>query len=477
MSLSPSVSGPLTAVFDTGKTNIKLSVATADGQIVETLSFANPTLQGQPWQYHDLRTIASWLLKSLAELSRRHDIATLVPVAHGAAGVLVSDDPDRNGGVALPMIDYEQDLPLSIREGYAAIAGSFHDRGSAMMLQATHQARQLYWQEQVAPQAVADARWYLCLPQYWAWYLSGKAVSEYTMLSAQSHLWNAVEQRFADIVDKRDWRRLMPPIAPAWHRLGPLRAPLAKAIDAPREIDILVGGHDSSLNLYRYHAAGLTDVCLVSTGTWIVGMSTETPIENVDEQRGMALNSDVTGRVVGGALIMGGREYAQVLGDDACGNDISADAAVCERLIARDTMALPSFGDDDGLFPGSARRGAITGPPPETFAERKTLAVLYSALLTIECIDALGARDLVVLDGTALTDPLFATLVATLRPDSQTLYNLESYGVAAGAALLTEHETRQEPAPITLESPSPYTGDVDALRDYAERWKHRSRPS
>ncbi|MGQ7848088.1 FGGY family carbohydrate kinase [Granulosicoccus sp. 3-233] len=476
MSSSPPASDPLIVVFDTGKTNIKLSVARADGQIVETLSLANPTLEGPLWHYHDLSTISVWLLESLAQLVKRHDIASLVPVGHGAAGLLVTGDPDRNNGVALPMIDYEQDLPTSIRDAYAAIAGSFHDRGSAMMLQATHQARQLYWQEQIAPEAVAEAHCYLCLPQYWTWYLTGKAVSEYTMLSAQSHLWNAVEQRFADIVGNRDWTRLMPPIAPAWHRLGPLRAPLAKAIDSPREIDILVGGHDSSLNLYRYHAAGLTDVCLVSTGTWFVGMSTETPLENIDEQRGMTLNSDVTGRVVGGALIMGGREYAQVMGNNEGQEEVAADASVCERLISRQTMALPSFGDDDGLFPGSARRGVVIGPLPETSVETKTLAVLYSALLTLECIDALGASDLVVLDGTALSDPLFATLVAALRPDGRTLYNRESYGVAAGAALLTEHETRQKPAAITLESPSTYTGDVDALRVYAERWKHRSRP-
>ena len=80
-------------------------------------------------------------------------------------------------------------------------------------------------------------------------------------------------------------------------------------------------------------------------------------------------------------------------------------------------MALPSFGNEDGLFPGSRTKGRITGPPPTTPEERRALAVLYTALLTSVCLDALRSEKLVILDGSFVRDPLYAALVAAFRPD------------------------------------------------------------
>ncbi|TIV01783.1 MAG: hypothetical protein E5W09_01400 [Mesorhizobium sp.] len=151
--------------------------------------------------------------------------------------------------------------------------------------------------------------------------------------------------------------------------------------------------------------------------------------------------------------------------------ETAADAALVSLLIERGTFALPSFGDDDGLFPGSAGRGRFEGPPAETPAERKALAVLYAALLTTDCIDALNEDGLVALDGTFLRDPLYATLVAALRPNAETVYNLDAYGTASGAALLGEHETRDTPAPIALSRPTAFAGDREALAAYAQRWR------
>ena len=79
-------------------------------------------------------------------------------------------------------------------------------------------------------------------------------------------------------------------------------------------------------------------------------------------------------------------------------------------------MALPSFAFDDGPFPGSAGRGRIVGPPPRTPEERRALALLYVALLTDTCLDLMGSAATTVLDGSFVKDPLYASLVAALRP-------------------------------------------------------------
>ena len=91
-----------------------------------------------------------------------------------------------------------------------------------------------------------------------------------------------------------------------------------------------------------------------------------------------------------------------------------------DALMARGTMALPSFGSNDGQFPGSAGLGRIVGPPPVGLGERRSLAVLHAALLTMACLRSLGSSRRVVLDGSFTEEPLFAPLPADqelgLRP-------------------------------------------------------------
>lgn len=371
------------------------------------------------------------------------------------------------------MIDYEQALPDDIRARYAALSGSFLDRGSAIMHGTTHQARQMYWMQQAEPEAFARARWFLGVPQYWAWRLSGVAVSETTVLGAQSHLWNVAEKRWSPIVGSQGWETLLPPFAKAWDKIGTIRPVLAESYGLNPEMHILAGIHDSSANFYRYQAAGLNDATVVSTGTWIVALSGQTPLDRLDEHRGMTCNSDVQGRPVGGALTMGGREFAHINGRDDAG--LAADAALVSRMIGQGIMALPSFGDDDGLFPGSAGNGHITGPPLARPAEKKALAVLYMALLTVECLDALGSSGRVILDGSFLRDPLYASLVAALRPQGDTVFNLDTYGVASGTALLASHGTRSAGATIALEKPPSFNHPPAELVAYARQWQAAAR--
>ena len=83
---------PLVAVFDIGKTNVKLNVVTPQGEVLETLSTPNPSVDGPPYRHHDLSTLEEWLLTNLAALSRRHRLNTFVACGHGSGCVLVDDD-------------------------------------------------------------------------------------------------------------------------------------------------------------------------------------------------------------------------------------------------------------------------------------------------------------------------------------------------------------------------------------------------
>jgi sugar (pentulose or hexulose) kinase len=450
------------AVLDIGKTNVKLSSADADGNILETLSTPNRVYPAPPYRHHDVLALEEWAIGALENLGRRHAITAIVPCGHGSAGVLVGET-----GPAMPMIDYEDEPPVALNEQYRAAVGGYRQRGTPIMGGASHAARQMLWLETGFPDIFARATYFLGLPQYWAWRLCGVAASEFTMYGAQSHLWTVPDRRFAPIVAARGWAKKIPPLAPAWATLGPLKPELVRRTGLPATTRVLCGIHDSSANFYRYQAAGLRGLTVVSTGTWIVALSDETPPEQLDEARGMHCNADPAGNPLAGALCMGGREFSLVAGEQPEGARV--DAKVLASMVAGGSFATPCFGEEDGLLPGRARRGTFVGPPPRNAPERRALALLATALLTDLLLDALGSVGTVILDGTFVRDPLYPALIAALRPGNGVKYNLHGYGTAAGAALLAGQDDRTAPAPLDVEAPAPL--DISGLPAYRARWR------
>ena len=254
------------AVLDIGKTNLKLLLIEGGSGILAQRSVPNRALPGPPWLHVDLLAIERWLLGSLRELAGTAPLEAFVATGHGSGGVLVGES-----GPVLPPIDYEDEPPAEIMAEYERLAPPYLERGSPQLAGASHLARQLLWAERHCPERLAAARWLLPFPQYWAWRLGGRAVGEVSMLGAQSHLWSPLDGRFTGLAERSGWRRLVPPIVPAWEVVGRLRPELAAATDLPPEMAILAGVHDSTANLYRYQEAGLEGATLLSTGTWIVG--------------------------------------------------------------------------------------------------------------------------------------------------------------------------------------------------------------
>jgi sugar (pentulose or hexulose) kinase len=448
------------AVLDVGKTNVKLTAASREGELIETVTLANAPAAGPPYLHIDTERIAAWLFAELPGLARRHGIGAIVATGHGSAGALVDD-----AGLAMPMIDYEADMPAAVTAAYVAVAGPFPPLGSPLMPGAAHMARQLLWLETAWPEKVAAARFYLGGPQYWAYRLSGGAGSELTYLAAQSHFWNFDEGGFSRIVRDRNWQRLIPPVTPAWQPVGKIRPELAARYGLP-DMDVLCGIHDSSANFYRYQQAGLHDLTVISTGTWIVGLS-DGPAPAAGYAQGyVTRNLDVGGRQLSGILAMGGREFAIIAGDAP---DAPVAEATVARLIAGGTMALPSFVEQDGVFPGSAMQGRIVGPAPSTPADRRALALLYVALLTDVCLERLGAEGTIVLDGSFAKDPLYPALVAALKPGRRVVFNTDHYGTASGAALLADHPRRTSVAPVAVEPARAV--DIAGLAAYRDAWR------
>lgn len=437
------------AVLDIGKTNLKLLVASDDGWPLETLSIPNTANASDPYLSHDLAGLETWFLDALAKVSQRHAIGAVIATAHGCGAVLV--DGDRP---VLPMMDYDAVSPPAIDEAYRRIAPAYREVFCGIGAGAMRLAKQLLWQECAFPAEFARAKTYLTTAQFFTLRLGGRAASEISQLAAQGHIWDLVRHQPSSIMRERGWAHLLPQRAPAGAVLGTVSAAVAKRTGLARSTEILCGVHDSNANLFRYKAAGMADASILSTGTWMIGFQRDLNPDKLDANSAMVLNIDVDGENVPSTLTMTGREYDLIRKEKS-----AADAAVLAalpKLVARRTLALPSFVGDDGLFPGAAHRGRIIGPAPETPAEWQGLAVLYAAFSANRCLDSLGSSKRIIIDGGFAANLPFARALAALRPSQEISVSQSRDGTALGAALLWRRFARRLPvSSVALEAVAP----------------------
>jgi sugar (pentulose or hexulose) kinase len=459
---------PAVAVFDSGKTNIKLYAIDEGGQVLQALSAPTPARPGPPYAHIDVEASWSWMTGALAGLGDRFAIQAIVPVGCGSTAALVDGEE-----LVLPVMDYEAVPPPSIIESYAAQEPPFREVCSPTNPAGMTLARQLLWQQTAFPDAFARARHILFQPQYWAWRLSGVAAGEVTSLGAQTHLWNPARRGLSTLAHRQGWAPRLPPLRKAWERLGPIRAELAAATDLPRDTPVLCGIHDSSANYLRYRAAGLSDFTLMSTGTWLISFNAALPIAELPQGRDAVSNSDVESRPVACSRFMLGREHALLAG--ANGEKVRPALADIEAVIASGAQALPSFTDTGGPFPWTGGAGRIQGTAPTRPGERAALATLFGALMSSAAIEVIGSANDIVIDGPFAADPLFPSLMAALRPKQRIRLSSHPDGTALGAALLARWSPRAAPVPVALSDVEPLR--VGGLEDYAAAWREAIPPA
>jgi len=445
------------AVFDLGKTNLKLVVFGRDGNAVAGRSHPNASLAPDAdCPYLRLDTERAWrfLLASLKEVGARFPIEAISVSAHGAAGVLVTDD-----GVALPPMDYEFDGFGAVDAGYDAARPPFEECLSPSSARGLNLGRQIFYLERKFPQKFAAARAFLTYPQFWSWRLSGVMATEVTSLGAHTDLWRPKEGRLSSLVENQGWRRLFPPIRRAWETLGALRPEIAAQTGLSPEVRIVCGAHDSNASLVPYLASRTDPFTVLSTGTWVIIMAVggKAPIV---EKADMLANVDVRGRPVPTARLMLGREFAALAGEmpaEARETDVAS-------LVASGAMAMPAFTNQGGPF--AARKGRIEGEAPKTLASGSALATLYCALVAAHMLKLLEAPGDLIVEGGFNRSPAFAGVLAALMP-GRDVFMAPTSGTAEGAALLAHWDAPH--ARPKLERARAWS--VPGLREYQERWE------
>jgi sugar (pentulose or hexulose) kinase len=432
------------AVLDIGKTNAKAILLDEDGTVLAQRSRPSAGLPGPPYPRMDLDGVWAWAQGALAELAATAPVRCVVPVAHGAAGVLMAGERP-----ALPGLDYEHDGPDAVAGELAGLLDPFALTASPVLPLGLNVGAQLLWQERTFPEAFARATDLLLLPQYWAWRLSGVKASEFTALGSHTHLWRPGERRFSGLVERCGWTRLFPPLRRAWEPLGCVTAELAAATGLPRDCTVLAGIHDSNASWLPHLVAREPPFTVLSTGTWVIAMAAGAALERLDPAADMLANVDARGDPVPGARFMGGRELELVAGADgvravATQEDVAA-------IIEAGVMALPAFVPGSGPFLG--RQGRIVGAPGSAPARRAALGALYVALVVDVMLDRLDVGGPIVVEGSFHRNAAFCGLLAALRPGQPVHATDDPSGTARGAWLLARWAERPSwpnhlPAPV-----------------------------
>src|SRR5579863_1408952 len=311
------------AVFDIGKTNMKVVVFDAAGAVAAERGHPNGSLvPDAQWPYLKLDTDGAFafLIGALKDLGAHFPIEAISISAHGAAGVLVTDQRE-----ALPAVDYEFDIDADVAAEYDKIRPPFEETLSPNLPRGLNLGRQVYYLQRRFPAEFAAARAFLAYPQYWSWRLSGVAATEFTSMGSHTDLWRPKEGNLSSMVDQLGWRRLFPPTRNAWDTLGTLTPEVVAATGLAPNVRIVCGAHDSNASLVPHLVSRRDPFTVISTGTWVIIMAVGGKAR-LDPKADMLANVDVRGQPVPTARYMGGREFA-VLAGEAPADPDEADVA------------------------------------------------------------------------------------------------------------------------------------------------------
>jgi L-fuculokinase len=445
-------------VFDIGKTNMKVVVFDAAGNLAAERSAPNAPLAADaelPYLRLDTEGAWSFLMRALKELGARFSIRAIATTTHGCAGVLMQGD-----GPALPPLDYEFDGFAEVDAAYDAARPPFDEARSPHLPRGLNLGRQIFYFERCYPAQFKQAAAFLTYAQYFAWRLGGAMASEATSLGAHTDLWRPNEGDLSSMVDKFGWRRLFPPIRKAWDTLGTLKPEIAAATGLSPDVRIICGAHDSNASLVPHLLSRRDPFTVISTGTWVIIMAVG-GTARLDPEADMLANVDVRGEPVPTARFMGGREFAVLAGDapeDAGEADVAA-------IIASGALTLPAFSDQGGPF--ASRKGVIDGEKPTTPKARAALATLYTALMTAHMLGRLEAPGDLIVEGGFARSPSFAAVLARLMAGRQVFVAPMSAGAAAGAAMLARWGEPHGPPQL---EPA-HAWKLPGLEAYRDRWE------
>jgi L-fuculokinase len=430
-----------TLILDIGKTNAKLLLINAAGEVLASRTQANKPVLGADYWELGTAALEAWLLRTIPMLPERQQIDRINISTHGAAFCAIDDQ-----GLVLPPIDYEWDGYGEYREAFHRLTDGFEITGSPNSPLGLNAGLQLFWLKQTQPAAWQRIRHWLPYPQFWAWWFCGVAASEVSSLGCHTHLWSPAREQMAPWTHTEGIASLFPPVRKAWEALGPLKPALASRLQLPTDCKVHVGMHDSNACLAR-HLRSVPGSVVVSTGTWCVVMAPGAALGAIDTDRDQLVNVSVEGMPVPTGRFMGGRMFSALC------NGVDPALATAEALAEVQAQGWSVLSCESGAgsdnSPQIARNGTpceagLAAVPPRLLP---ALAAGHCASLTAHQVRALsghsGPDAPVIIEGPLANNQAFGTALLALlegRPLMRSTDPLE--GTARGAWMLANWTVR-----------------------------------
>ncbi len=449
----------LCVVIDIGKTNAKIHVL--DDALDTRFSRSRPNRVIDPgiYPHYDIHALWRWLRECLVEIARNFPIEVISITTHGATAALVHPDAGESG-LVMPVMDYEFGGVAS-ESDYHAVRPPFSETCSPALPAGLNLGRQLFWQKRYVGRAFNDARHILPYPQYWAWRLTGVAVSEVTSWGCHSDLWAPRARDYSSLVDQLELRAKLPPLVHAGTVIGTVTSDIAEQTGLPSSCLVIAGLHDSNASYLRYLSrANDRSFTVISTGTWTVSFCPATPLDSLDEGRDMLANVDINGNPVGCARFMGGREFDVICQRTGSKPEGAFGVADLQQLVDTGVFALPDFSHGSGPFGG--RQPEIRGQAGSGVA----LASLYCALILDYELDLMGSTGELIIEGAWLRNASLCKLLAQLRPQQRVVCSKDITGTVTGAAQLALGGASAAPVlePVTATA-------LAGLENYRAQWR------
>ena len=151
------------AVFDIGKTNVKVVLVDTDTMNeIKVVTRPNTVFPGPPWSHFDTQGIWDFLLKAFTDFHAKYRIDAISVTTHGACVVLL----DHAGNLGEPVLDYEHTGPDLVKAEYEKIRPSFAETGSPRLGMGLNVGAQLFWQIKSDPSLRDRVKTIVSYPQY-----------------------------------------------------------------------------------------------------------------------------------------------------------------------------------------------------------------------------------------------------------------------------------------------------------------------
>ena len=453
------------AVFDIGKTNVKLHLLDRDFKSLSVDSIKNTVVQTAPYPHFDTDRIWNWLIKTLRTFNDSFPIDAINISAHGAAAALINTNASLDSdGLVLPILDYEHVGPESLQSEYNKLRPPFEETRSPNLPMGLNLGAQLYWQENSFAASFQKATHILPYPQYWAWRLSGILCSEVTSLGCHTDLWSPEEGSWSSLAKTRSWDNLFPSLVSARSPIGSILPDLADKTGIDPSCQIFPGVHDSNASFTRYLSRdGQAPFSVISSGTWAIAMASGTSLKTLNAERDMLANVDVNGDPIACARSMGGREFGTICDRLHFDTDTPVSDEDIRHVLHNRILAIPDFSGGSGPFGGY--EGKILNTSSDL--NGAALATIYAALMIDFKLDLLDVRGDVFVEGPFADNSVLCGLLAQLRPTQRVFASTDITGTVVGCAQLALGIDQDPVAQSVRVEPQ----EVSGLEAYRDHWR------